>query len=331
MRVFGGAFAATAAAVLLALAWGWHGTGSVAGALDCAWIVAVLAVLEVSLSADNAVVNAAVLARMSPRWQRRFLTWGMAFAVFGVRLVFPLAMVAAAAHLGPLAALHLALAEPARYAALVGSAHDALAGFGGAFLILVALDWFADPDRAHHWIAPVERRLVALARHGAVRIALVVVVLALIAVTLPQPRALAMALAGLCGIAAHLALALLARVLQRAGGGGSGFGLFVYLNVLDAAFSLDGVIGAFALSTDLVVIALGLSVGALFVRAITLHMMERDVLGTWIYLEHGAFWAIGALGAIMLVSVRIDVPDTVTGLIGAALIGAALLSSRARV
>src|SRR3546814_12774845 len=84
----------------------------------------------------------------------------------------------------------------------------------------------------------------------------------------------------------------------------SGFGGFLYLNILDASFSFDGVIGAFALSNNMIVIALGLSVGAMFVRSMTIHLVQKGTLSQYRYLEHGAFWAIIALGGIMLVSAK---------------------------
>ena len=104
----------------------------------------------------------------------------------------------------------------------------------------------------------------------------------------------------------------------------SGLGGFIYLNVLDASFSFDAVIGAFALSNNMVVIALGLSIGAMFVRSMTLLLVRRGTLSEYRYLEHGAFWAIIALGAIMLLSARYHIPESITGLIGAVLIGASL-------
>jgi hypothetical protein len=104
----------------------------------------------------------------------------------------------------------------------------------------------------------------------------------------------------------------------------SGFGGFLYLNVLDASFSFDGVIGAFALSNNMIVIALGLSIGAMFVRSMTIMLVQKGTLSEYRYLEHGAFWAIVALAAIMLLSARFHIPETVTGLIGAALIGVSL-------
>jgi len=72
------------------------------------------------------------------------------------------------------------------------------------------------------------------------------------------------------------------------------------------------------------VIALGLSIGALFVRSMTIHLVDKGTLAQYRYLEHGAFWAIIALGAIMLLSAKFHIPETITGLIGAALIGISL-------
>ena len=103
-----------------------------------------------------------------------------------------------------------------------------------------------------------------------------------------------------------------------------GLGGFIYLNVLDASFSFDGVIGAFALSNNMVIIALGLSIGAMFVRSLTLLLVQKGTLAQYRYLEHGAFWAILALAAIMLISARYEVPETLTGVIGAALIAVSL-------
>jgi hypothetical protein len=107
----------------------------------------------------------------------------------------------------------------------------------------------------------------------------------------------------------------------------SGLGGFLYLEVLDASFSFDGVIGAFALSNNMIIIALGLSVGAMFVRSMTIHLVRTGTLAQYRYLEHGAFWAIIVLGVIMLLSARYHIPETITGLLGAVLIGLSFLWS----
>ncbi len=102
---------------------------------------------------------------------------------------------------------------------------------------------------------------------------------------------------------------------------------FLYLELLDASFSFDGVAGAFAMTQNLLIIALGLGAGAMFVRSFTLLLVERGTLDTYRYLEHGAFWAVGVLAAIMLGGVEFHVPEAVTGLLGAVLIVLALGSS----
>ena len=110
--------------------------------------------------------------------------------------------------------------------------------------------------------------------------------------------------------------------------GKAGFFLFLYLEVLDAAFSFDGVIGAFAITTDPILIALGLGlIGAMFVRSLTVFLVRKGTLQDYVYLEHGAHWAIGALATILLVGIGFHVNEVVTGLIGVAFIGAAFLSS----
>ena len=320
------------AGICLALAgiYGWHETGTAGATLAMLWLVLLLAVLEVSLSFDNAVVNAAVLTGMAPRWRHRFLTWGMAFAVFGTRIAFPLAIVGVTARLGPVDAVTLSLNDPARYEAIVGGAHGPIAGFGGAFLTLVGLAFFTDDGKELHWLGWIERPLKKIAFGRGAAVALVLAVALLVAHGLPAGEARAYLLAAAVGIAGFVAVEALTATMRsrRAGPPRSGLGAFLYLNVLDASFSLDGVIGAFALTRNMVIIAIGLSIGAVFVRSLTMVMVERQTLAAYRYLEHGAFWAILVLGLIMLLSASVPVPEPVTGLIGAVLIGGAWWTSR---
>ena len=115
--------------------------GYLVGGWSAVFIVAVLAVLETSLSFDNAVVNATVLRHMDEKWRQRFLLWGILIAVFGMRIVFPLAIVGVVANLGPVAVVDLALFNPDEYARILTSAHHEIAAFGGAFLIVMAVTW----------------------------------------------------------------------------------------------------------------------------------------------------------------------------------------------
>ena len=278
------------------------------------------------------MVNAAVLTDMDEVWQRRFLTWGMVIAVFGMRIVFPLAIVAIAAGLGPVEALNLSLNDPARYEAIVSSAHVGIAGFGGAFLAMVGLSFFFDGEKDVHWIGWIEKKLSLVSNIKAAEIALLLVVIYLISRMLPDAEALTFMIAGTLGLVCFIAVEAISTILEMRDEAmklngvvvRSGLGGFLYLNVLDASFSFDGVIGAFALSNNMIVIALGLSIGAMFVRSMTIHLVKQGTLAQYRYLEHGAFWAIIALGAIMLLSAKFHIPETVTGLIGAVLIGVSL-------
>jgi len=332
LHFYKGSILFTAVCLLLGALYGWSQTGTVVGMLSVLWIVVVLAILEISLSFDNAVVNASVLAEMDQIWQRRFLTWGMVIAVFGMRIVFPLAIVAIAAGLGPLEAVRLSLNQPEQYEAIVSSAHVGIAGFGGAFLAMVGLSFFFDGEKDVHWIEWLESWLQRFSSIKAAEIALLLVGLYLISLMLPTEEALTFMVSGCLGLVTYIAVEALGTILElreqalalQGAVVRSGLGGFLYLNVLDASFSFDGVIGAFALSNNMVIIALGLSIGAMFVRSMTIMLVQKGTLAQYRFLEHGAFWAIIALAAIMLLSAHFHIPETFTGLIGALLIGASL-------
>ena len=322
----------TLVCLALGVWYGWMSSGTIAGTAQILWIIVVLSILEVSLSFDNAVVNASVLKEMDEVWQQRFLLWGIAFAVFGMRIVFPLAIVAIAAGLGPIDTVRLSLTDPAEYERIVSSAHVGIAGFGGAFLAMVGLKFFFDADKDVHWIGIIERKLAAVSAVKAVEIALLLLVMWGISTMLETAEALTFLIAGILGIVTFIAVESINTALEmhdenrRLAGAAvrSGLGGFLYLNVLDARFSFDGVIGAFALSNNMIVIALGLSIGAIFVRSMTVHLVHRGTLAEYAYLEHGAFWAIIALGMIMLFGAVAHVPEVITGVIGAVLIGLSL-------
>ena len=332
MKFYKGSILFTAVCLALGFWYGWSQTGDLAATASMLWIILVLSILEISLSFDNAVVNAAVLKDMDDIWQRRFLTWGMVIAVFGMRVIFPLAIVAIAAGLGPMAALDLSLNNPQQYEAIVSSAHVGIAGFGGAFLAMVGLSFFFDGEKDVHWIVWVEKKLAVISNIKAAEIAVLLIALYFVSRMLPADEALVFMVAGTMGLVCFIAVEAISTILEMrdqalAMQGAvvrSGLGGFLYLNVLDASFSFDGVIGAFALSNNMVIIALGLSIGAMFVRSMTIHLVKQGTLAEYRYLEHGAFWAIIVLGAIMLLSAKFHIPETVTGLIGAILIGLSL-------
>lgn len=332
LKHFYGSIAFTILSLAAAAAYGWFVQGGLAPMLQILWICAVLAVLEVSLSFDNAVVNATVLKDMDPVWQRRFLTWGIIIAVFGMRIVFPVLIVAIAGQLGPIEAVKLSLNDPVRYAAIVTDAHESIMGFGGAFLMLVGMKFFFDSDKEHDWVGVIERPLRRLADLEAVEIMIVLASLYFISRQLAPNKADVFFFSGMFGIFTFFAVEWVSTALEAPKATAdavnrAGFGAFLYLEVLDASFSFDGVVGAFALTNNLVVIALGLGIGAMFVRSMTIALVRQGTLGQFRFLEHGAFWAILALSVIMFANVLVHIPETITGLIGAALIGLSLVSS----
>jgi uncharacterized protein len=351
LRTFGWSFGVTAVSLLVAFLYGsWTALG----------LCLILGVLEVSLSFDNAVVNAKVLERMNPFWQKMFLTVGIVIAVFGMRLVLPLLIVGVTANLGPIEAVQLALEKgdahtPGTYAYILTEAHPQIAAFGAMFLLMLFLDFLFEP-REVYWLGFIERPLAAVGRLGNASVIVSSVALLLTAELLAE-EPVTVLFAGVLGMVTYLAVNGLGGLLEQAeeledivgdepvatsavsaaptgpsklakASGRAGFFLFLYLEVLDASFSFDGVIGAFAITSDPIIIALGLGlIGAMYVRSITVFLVRKGTLSEYIYLDHGAHWAIGALAALLLVSIGVHIPEVLTGLIGLAFIGAALVSS----
>lgn len=321
----------TLAGLALAIWLGWR-QGGAGGAISFGIIAAVLSVLEISLSFDNAIVNANKLQTMAPIWRRRFLTWGILIAVFGMRIVFPLAVVVVAAGIGPWQAVHLAATEPARYAVIIEEAHLSITAFGGTFLMMVALGFFIDETKEVDWIGGLERRLRRAAGVQGLQIGLVMLVLVSFAAVLDPVDTGTFLFAALLGLLSFLALDMLGNWLdaeQEVAGAArvGGLGAFLYLEVLDASFSFDGVIGAFAVTKNLFLIAIGLGIGAMYVRSMTIMLVEKRTLAEFRYLEHGAFYSILVLSVLMYLQAVVHVPEAMTGLLGAALIGVALWSS----
>lgn len=332
IHYFRWAFAVTLAGLAAAFWLGWGYGHGLTGALSFLVIAAVLSVLEISLSFDNAIVNANKLKQMSPLWQRRFLTWGILIAVFGMRIIFPLLIVVIAARIGPVEAIRLAAMRPDEYARIIAGAHHSIAAFGGTFLMMVALSYFIDEGKEVDWIRSLECRLRQCASIRGLEIAFVLGTVALFAMVMPPHEQARFLFAAICGLLTFLGVEMLGHVLDSrnqvvSAAGQGGLGAFLYLEVLDASFSFDGVIGAFALTHNLFLIAIGLGIGAMYVRSMTIMLVERKTLAQFRYLEHGAFYSILVLSVIMFSQTLWHIPELVTGLLGSAFIGMALVSS----
>ncbi len=322
----------TGAGLILAAWLGWTIHGTLGGALTFLFVGGILAALEIALSFDNAIVNANTLKTMTPQWQKRFLTWGILIAVFGMRIVFPLAIVAVAASIGPIEALFLAVRQPEEYSKIIQEAHTSIAAFGGTFLMMVALSYFIDENKDLDWISWLEQQLRKCGSVRGLEIGFVLTLAVVVSLALPEHEKSRFMFAAIFGLLTFTFVDLLGHVLDRSRQAHSetvrgGLGAFLYLEVLDASFSFDGVIGAFALTSNLFLIAIGLGVGAMYVRSMTIMLVERQTLAQFCFLEHGAFYSIFALSIIMYIQAVVHVPELITGLIGIGVIGLALLSS----
>ncbi len=303
------------------------------GGLSAFIIAVLLSILEVTLSFDNAVMNARVLVRMSPAWQKRFLTWGILIAVFGTRLVLPVLIVSLIVLASPVYITKLALFDPEAYGHLLEDARYAINAFGASFLIMVSLKYFMDESKEKHWLRVIERNLASWGRIESIEIAIALMLLAGLSFLVPAEAMATVLVSGIIGVVLFLIMQGIMSSFSIAAKTTvvtSGLALFIYLNILDSAFSLDSVVGAFALSNAIPVIAVGLGIGALFVRTLTVFLVRRRTLETITYLEHGAHWAVMGLALAMLVGLLIEVPEVITGGIGLAFVVAAYYSSVVR-
>lgn len=300
---------------------------------QAAVLAAILCVIEITFSLDNAIINARVLKTLSPFWQQLFLTVGILIAVFGMRLVFPIAIVAVTTSLGWQEVLNLALNNPDTYAHELEGAAPLITAFGGSFLMMLGLHFFFDWQRKVTWL-PIEKPLLKMRSNW---LPAVITLLALIGIVVipehPDPRAAL--IAGIAGILTYLIVHGLSEAVGHSKSlsgakhkvGLAAFWTFLYLEVLDASFSFDGVIGAFAITSDVVIIAAGLGVGAFWVRSLTIYLVRKGTLDQYKFLEHGAHYTILILSVIMLISVFFHLPEVVPGLLGISVIGASIYAS----
>jgi hypothetical protein len=307
---------------------------------QAALVTLALMVIEITFSFDNAIVNAKVLNTMSPFWQHIFMTIGILVAVFGMRIIFPILVVMLSADLPWGKVLDLALNHPQEYAAALNGAHTSIASFGGMFLLMLALHFLFDKGRKVHWLDVIERPMQKIG-YWWLPMLICVVTLA-VATALPlnhHPKETL--IAGMVGIVTYLTISGLSAFFtkqhekseKRAGkkllkAGMAGFSAFIYLEVLDASFSLDGVIGAFAVTQNVILIAVGLGVGAVWVRSMTLYMVRHKVLHAYPYIEHGAHYTIGVLAIVLLLGLFFSIPEVVAGGVGVIIIAASIIASK---
>ncbi|HOI13092.1 MAG TPA: DUF475 domain-containing protein [Methanoculleus sp.] len=260
--------------------------------------VAGLSVFEIVSSIDNAIINADVLATMGEKARRWFLLWGLIIAVFVVRGLLPWLIVwATTPSLGPVGALLATFSsDPAVVAAIEESA-PVLLIFGGTFLVFLFFHWLFVEDKNFGLRSEAFFSRQAVWFYATVSILLAVLVWFALQVNVM------MGFAAVLGSTAFFivhgfrqnAEVQEARLRQP---GMSDLSKIAYLEVLDATFSIDGVIGAFAFTLSVPLILIGNGVGAIVVRELTVRGVDR--IRSYCYLKNGAMYSILVLGAIML-------------------------------
>lgn len=324
IKTFGVSAFITIAAIIIAF---------YSGGINAAYVTTVLIAIEIAFSFDNAVINAKILDRLSRFWQQMFLTVGLLFAIVFMRLVFPIVIVMITANLPWSTVVNDALHDPQKYSEYLNEAHTTIAAFGGAFLMTLTAYFFLDRQREITWLHYIERPMQKIGSTTwlpPLVVSILVVVISLFA----GSHSKEVLEAGLFGVVLYTGIKLMVDGLgklapkeQKIYTGWPAFLAFMYLQILDASFSFDGVIGAFAITEKVLLIALGLGVGAIWVRSFTVFMVRHGTLKNYLYLEHGAHYAIMVLAAAMLGSIFIEIPDLITGAVGIGIIAASLLAS----
>ena len=307
------------------------------GALAAGIIIIVL-VIEIAFSFDNAVINAKILARLSKLWQTIFLTLGMFIAVVGMRLLFPILLVALTANLQWTQVIQIALNDPVTYAHHIEVAHPAISAFGGGFLIMLALSFFFDKNKKIHWLL-IERHMQKIG-HWAIPSSIALLLIGILTIVPVNHHKLETIELGSIGIGVYVAIQVLLWLIGKIVHinttkatkltGLAALTSFFYLEILDASFSFDGVLGAFAITTDVILIAVGLGIGAFWVRSLTVFMVRHKTLDEFVFLEHGAHYAVAFLAATMLLGLIFAIPDYITGLGTILIIGTSFIASRCK-
>ncbi len=291
-------------------------------------IVIGLVVFEVVNSVDNAVVNATVLKTMSALWRKRFLLVGIITSVFLVRFLLPLLIVWISVPTMSISGIFLAFSGQSDIAAkAIELQKPIILMFGGVFLLYLYFHWLFLEKKEPLFI---ERYLKE--KHGVWFFAFAAISLVVI-MYLARASPMVM-LAAAIGSATFFILYGLKETAESsernmmAGSSGlSDLSKFVYLEVLDTTFSFDGVVGAFAFTINLLLILIGLGIGAIVVRELTIKGI--DTIGKYKYLKNGALTSIGFLGLFMLVeSFGIGLPSYIPTIVTFMVIGIAFYKSR---
>jgi hypothetical protein len=288
-----------------------------------------LALFEIISSADNAIINAEVLRTMTPKMRRWFLFWGILFAVFVIRGLLPWAIIwATVPSLGPLGAFAAAWSsDPMVHAAIAKSAPILMAG-GGVFLVFLFFHWLFLEEK--YFGLPGERFF----RAQSVWFYAVVSILLSVIVWLALKTDPLMAFGAVIGSTAFFITHGFKENAERAEkellsgtSKKSDWSKILYLEVIDATFSIDGVLGAFAFTLSVPLILIGNGIGAIVLRKLTVSNIET--VKKYIFLKNGAMYSVFFLGGIMILhAFHVPVPEWVSPLVTFLVVGYFFWKSR---
>lgn len=292
-------------------------------------IVAGLTLFETVSSVDNAIINAQVLGTMGQKMRKWFLTWGLLFAVFVVRGVLPWLIVwAVSPGLGPIGSLTATFSGDPKVTEAIESSAPILLIAGGVFMVFLFFNWlFLEPK---YYGLKGERFFHS---QGVWFYAIISILLSAIVWFALNKNPL-MAFGAVVGSTLFFLThgfkenaEKMEKQLEKSSGSVSDLSKVFYLMVIDATFSLDGVLGAFAFTLSVPLILLGNGIGAVVVRQITVSNIER--IQKYVFLKNGAMYSILVLGMIMLLeSFDLHIPSWIAPLTTAMIVSYFFLKSK---
>ena len=288
-----------------------------------------LALFEIVSSVDNAIINAQILSTMGEKAKRWFLIWGLLLAVFLVRGILPWMIVwLSSPSLGPVGALVASFSTDVGIQHAIESSAPLLLIAGGTFLVFLFFYWlFLEPK----YYGLMGERFIQ--SQGVWFYAIVSILLSLLVWFTLRVNPI-MAFGAVLGSTAFFIThgfrenaEKMEKRLEASSGSITDTSKVFYLMVIDATFSLDGVLGAFAFTLSVPLILLGNGLGAIVVRQFTISNIER--IKKYVFLKNGAMYSILGLGIIMIMeSFGFEIPSFVSPIFTALVIGYFYVISR---
>lgn len=268
---------------------------------------------------------------MSKERQDQFLTWGIFFTVFLIRFILPFIIATLVSGLNLIEEMVLVLEYPNEYSSHLVQAEASVSAFDGMFLLLVFLSFTFNQQRHIHWLGRIEHRLNQMGLLKLIEILLAFIILLVTLCFVLDNQKIHVFIAGTLGIIFFIFLnnvtELITKNKNRKLIKQASIMNFLYLEILDASFSFDGIVGSFSLSKNIFFILLGLAIGVTFLLSLTIILSHKGILDKYRFLELGSHYAMGVLGIIMLISIVAHIPEIVTGLIGVSFTVSKLLAS----